>query len=91
VIVLFLHVRDADGVRALLDRAGYAPLVRQIDQQAPLERCLPTDGPPVLSIRYDGGPAEDVFDETVADAMYRAMQRAFATTRSKQRTKGAIR
>lgn len=84
MIVLFVTLAEADDLQNLLRRAGFMSLLRQMAVQLPLERVLPEDALPILSIRYGGGEGmtEDIYDETIAQAMYEAMHAAFRTTKA---------
>lgn len=76
MIILFVHLTEAEDLLNLFRQRGHQTLVQQIDAQIVHERVLPTDAFPYLSIRYgDMLHSFDIYDEGVAEAMYLGMQR----------------
>ena len=86
MIVLFLHVDDAEDLLNLCRQRGFAVITKQIDAQIAVERAMPNSVLPVLSVRYgDEANGIDVFEDGLAQAMYQAMQEGAERHRQRER------
>jgi hypothetical protein len=73
VIVLFVKLSDADPMLNLLRQHGYINVTQQIDAQITVERLLPDDVIPTLTVKY-GDVGFDVYGQQRADALWDAMR-----------------
>lgn len=85
MIYIRIHAEQAAALKGLCQAAGLNDIVSQIDSQR-LEVLMPTDMPALAIWREQVGP-EEVWNETVADAMYEAMQKAWSKARARARSR----
>lgn len=69
MIVIWLRLTEAE---RLLKLRGFQSLRSQIEPQLAIERALPCDAVPVMTVRF-GDLGHDVYDDARAEAMWQAM------------------